>query len=162
MDLKTEGLGSHIAPIITKYGVQQQVIASCWTMTALDDAMLHMPNVSRQLLNDGGLIPKSQGEWPAFFQLLRNQYHLSGFSLGAKMPADFVVQARRRLFSVVVWTVNEVLSSTSIRLILSSHSARSLTLVCDTTMNGTHTHRVVVPKEWLIGAWMVSSQIIHY
>jgi hypothetical protein len=116
--------------------------------------MLHMPNVSRQLLNGGSFVPKNTLEWPGFFQMLRARWGLSGFSLAwNQIMADFVVEARRRLFSVVVWTVNEVHSN---------HAATFLAHLLSLTCASHNNNRVLIWRQWSIGVWMVLSLIIRF
>jgi len=109
MDLKTEGLGVFIGPILDRLNVHTNVIASCWTMTCLQDMKLHTPKVPLQFLNDGSAIPSLPADWPAFFSYLRANFSVNGFSLGYNRllaAPTFVTDARRKVFSVVTWTVN--------------------------------------------------------
>src|SRR4051812_29992114 len=98
-------MGSAIAAIIGAHNVTDQVIASCWNETQIEDIQNHTSTTPVQFL--GSFVPSP--ETMDFYFGEAFEHHLNGFSLNFEnLYPDFVLRARRRLFSVVAWTVDNV------------------------------------------------------
>jgi glycerophosphoryl diester phosphodiesterase len=103
MDLKVEDLGAAIAALANELGVQNQIIASCWTSTQISDIAAHLNLTVKQRLT--GSVPLNDTTNYLNSELLRG---VQGFSINyARIDADFVMRSQNRLMPVFVWTLNK-------------------------------------------------------
>jgi len=106
MDLKTNDqtqglLGQQILPIVQKYDMETDVIASCWNDGQINNAAQYLKSSPRQFL---GSQPRSDFGNEYFRKLL--SMGVTGFSLnGATLTSEFVYLAHKRLLPVYVWYV---------------------------------------------------------
>jgi glycerophosphoryl diester phosphodiesterase len=103
MDLKVENLGAAIAALANELGVQNQIIASCWTSTQIADIGAHLNLTVKQRLT--GSVPLNDTKNYLNSEILRG---VQGFSINyGKINAEFVMRSQNRLMPVFVWTLNQ-------------------------------------------------------
>jgi len=103
MDLKVEGLGQYIAPIVNELGLQDRVIASCWTDTQVQDISRYMNITVKQKLT-GSLPANITNSY--FSDLLRKGVH--AFSVRYDfITAPFISSAHQHAMPVNAWTVDD-------------------------------------------------------
>jgi glycerophosphoryl diester phosphodiesterase len=103
MDLKVENLGAAIAALANELGVQNQIIASCWTDTQIVDIAAHLNLTVKQRLT--GSVPLNDTTNYLNSEILRG---VQGFSINyGRIDAEFVVRSQNRLMPVFVWTLNK-------------------------------------------------------
>jgi glycerophosphoryl diester phosphodiesterase len=101
LDLKEDGLGAALAPIIRKEGILDQVVACCWRPEQVADIRKHLPEI---LIVKVGKVPD---KLPTDFCFGWRRQGAAGFSMGHdSLSPSFVAQAAAAGMGVYSWTVN--------------------------------------------------------